>query len=179
VAELGLIVSVDSDEVVGRMFVMLASMLGVESVDSDEVVGRMFVMLASMLGVESVDSDEVVGKVFVMLASIEPGDETPRLDGKVAEEDGRSVSKVVDVTELPVKLLVPDTTGGRVVTEGGRAEVDARGFVTIGIRSTMGLPSDPSVTTRLAVMMTVVVPLRTVSVGGTPSPFVKVQSPSA
>ena len=148
------------------------------SVDSDEVMGRMFVMLASMLGVESVDSDEVVGKVFVMLASIEPGDETPRLDDKVTEEDGRSVSKVVDMTELPVKLLVPDTTGGRVVMEGGRAEVDARGFVTIGVRSTMGLPSDPSVTTRLAVMMTVVVPLRTVPVGGTPSPFVKVQTPS-
>lgn len=134
--------------------------------------------LVSMLGMESVGSDVSVGRICVMLASIEPIDESPRLDGSTIREDGSVVSMVTGGSKVPVRLPIPDTAGNRVVRDGRRAEIEARGFVASEIRLTMGLPSGPSLTARLAIRMTVLVPFRMIPVEGSPSPAVSVHTPS-
>lgn len=146
--------------------------------------------LTSTLGeIESVGSGGLVGSVSVMLASIEPGKETPGLDGivtreddrpvsDVMREDGRLVSSVIGESEVPVRLLISDAPGGRVVMDPRSADVEVRGFGAIEIALTTGVPSGPTLTERLAIKIAVLVPLRDVPDDESPSPFVKVQTPS-
>jgi hypothetical protein len=66
---------------------------------------------------ESVGSDDSVGRVFVMLASMDPGKVSPRLDDRPDREDGRLVSNVICESDVPVRLLISDAPGRRVLRE--------------------------------------------------------------
>ena len=134
--------------------------------------------LTSTLGMSNVGSDDMVDRIFVMLTSMEPGEVRPRLDGRIVGEDGRPVSVVISESKVPARLLISDAPGRKVVTDPRRADVEARGFVVIVIALTIGILSGPTLTARLAIKITVLVPLRGVPVDALPSPFVKVHTPS-
>jgi hypothetical protein len=139
---------------------------------------------------ESVGSDDSVGRMFVMLASIEPGELSPRLDGRPDRDDGRLVSNVICENDVPIRLLIPDAPEGRVVIEPGRVvteprsvvmeprrdDIEVRGFVTNVVA--LGMLSGPIFTARLDTKTTVLVPLRRVPVDNPSNPLVKVHSPS-
>jgi hypothetical protein len=141
---------------------------------------------------ESVGSDDCVGRVFVMLASMEPGEVSPRLDGRSDRDDGRPVSNVICESDVPDRLLILEAPGRRVVIEPRRvdrepvrvvmepkgAESEVRGFVTNVVALTTGRLSGPTFTARLDTKTTVLVPLRRVPPDSAPSPVVNVQTPS-
>lgn len=162
--------------------------------------------LTPPLEMESVGSDDRVGRVFVMPASTDPGDVSPRLDGKPDREDGRRVSNVICEKDVPIRLLIPDAPERRVVREPGRVviepgrvvtepsrvvmepsrvvmeprrdDMEVREFVTNVVALTTGMLSGPIVTARLDTKTTVLVPLRRVPVDSPSNPLVKVHSPS-
>jgi hypothetical protein len=148
---------------------------------------------------ESVGSDDCVGRVFVTLASMEPGEVSPRLDGRSDRDDGRPVSNVICESDVPDRLLISEAPGRRVVSDPGRvvieprrvdrepvrvvmepkgAESEVRGFVTNVVALITGRLSGPTFTARLDTKTTVLVPLRRVPPDSAPSPVVNVQTPS-
>jgi hypothetical protein len=155
--------------------------------------------LTPSLEMESVGSDDSVGRVFVMLASIDPGEVSPRVDDRPDRDDGRPVSNVICDSDVPVRLLISDAPGrrvlrepvrvvmeprrvvrepGRVVIEPRGAEIEVRGFITNVVALTTGMLPGPIVTARLDTKTTVLVPLRRVPPDSAPCPVVKAQTPS-
>ena len=113
-------------------------------------------------GSESVGRPVIVGRVSVDGKTVSKGSETD--DGKsVSVAGGNKVCVMLYITEKLVIDEMPDMLGIEVT----------------GIVSTIGLPSGPSCTARLANLTTVLVPLRAVPVSGLPKFCVNVRNPSA
>jgi hypothetical protein len=115
----------------------------------------------------------IVGRVSVEGRPVIEGSESD--DGRIVRDDGKSVS-VEGGNKVSVKLSITDTTAEKLVTV---AMPDMLGIDVTGIVFTIGLPSGPGSTARLANLTTVCVPLRTVPTGGLPKPCVNVHKPSA
>lgn len=96
-------------------------------------------------------------------------------EGRMVKDDDRPVS-VAGGNKVAVKLSITDTTAEKLVT-GERP--DMLGIEVTGIVFTIGLPSGPVSTIRLANLTTVWVPLRKFPTGGLPKPCVNVHKPSA
>jgi hypothetical protein len=96
-------------------------------------------------------------------------------DGRMVKDDDKPVS-VTGGNRVAVELSITGTTAEKLVT-GCRP--DMLGIKVTGIVFTIGLPSGPFSTIRLASLTTVCVPLRAVPIGGLPKPCVNVHKPSA
>lgn len=95
-------------------------------------------------------------------------------DGKIVRDDGKSVD-VAGGNKVAVKLSTTDTAADKLVT----GEIpDMLEIEVTGIVFTMGFPSGPGSTARLANLTTVCVPLRGDPTGGLPKPCVNVHKPS-
>jgi hypothetical protein len=147
----------------------------VVSIESEE---ERLLMPKSMLGMDIDGRDDVIERIFVMLASMEPREVGPELDCKPDREEGRLGTSVICESEVPVRLLVPDAPGRKVVMEPKRDDIEVRGFVAIVVELTTGMLPGPITTARLDIKMTVLVPLRVIPADRVPSPLVKVQTPS-
>jgi hypothetical protein len=102
----------------------------------------------------------LVGRVSVEGRTVIEGSEID--DGRIVKDDGNSVS-VTGGNKVSVKLSITETTAEKLVTV---AMPDMLGIDVTGIVFTIGLPSGPSSTARLANLTAVWVPLRTVPTGG-------------
>lgn len=96
------------------------------------------------------------------------------LEGRIVRDDDKSVG-VGGGNKVAVKVSTTDTTADKVVT--GEMP-DMLGIEVTGIVFTIGFPSGPGSTARLASLTTVCVPLRGDPTGGLPKPFVNVHKPS-
>jgi hypothetical protein len=146
-------------------------------------------LLMSMLVIEgrgSVDSRAVIdGSEMDNEGMVVDGNETDKDgividgsetdDGGMVKDDDRPVS-VTGGNSVTVELSITGTTAEKLVT-GCRP--DMLGIKVTGIVFTIGLPSGPFSTIRLASLTTVCVPLRAVPIGGLPKPCVNVHKPSA
>lgn len=121
-------------------------------IEGSEIVVAFKRLLTSML--------VIVGKVSV--------------DGRLVRNDDKSVF-VASGNKVAVKLSTTDTTADKLVT--GEMP-DMLGIEVTGIVFTIGLPSGPGSTARLANLTTVCVPLRADPTGRLPKTCVNVHKPS-
>ena len=121
-------------------------------IEGSEIVVAFKGLLTSML--------VIVGKVSV--------------DGRLVRNDDKSVV-VASGNKVAIKLSTTDTAADKLVT----GEIpDMLEIEVTGIVFTMGFPSGPGSTARLANLTTVCVPLRGDPTGGLPKPCVNVHKPS-
>lgn len=97
------------------------------------------------------------------------------VDGRIVRDDGKSVDAAGD-SKVAVKLSITGTTADKLVT--GEMP-DMLGIEVTGIVFTIGFPSGPGTTARLANLTTVCVPLRGDPTGGLPKLCVNMHKPSA
>ena len=134
------------------------------------IVGRVSVDGRIVIeGSESVGRSVIKGRVSVDGGTVSKGSETD--DGSMVTDDSKSVSvaggnKVCVMLYITEKLVIDEMP-------------DMLGIEVTGIVFTIGLPSGPSCTARLANLTTVLVPLRAVPVSGLPKFCVNVHKPSA
>jgi hypothetical protein len=160
---------------------------GAPGVDIDIVVAFKWLLMPKLVndGSESVNGRIVIdgtetddGKIVIDGNETEDGrtviDGSETDDDRMVKDDDRPVS-VTGGNKVAVKLSIADTTAEKLVS-GKRP--DMLGIEVTGIVFTIGLPSGPVSTIRLASLTTVWVPLRAVPNGGLPKPCVNVHKPS-
>ena len=97
------------------------------------------------------------------------------VDGRIVRDDGKFVD-AAGGSKVAVTLSITGTTADKLVT--GEMP-DMLGIEVTGIVFTIGFPSGPGSTARLANLTTVCVPLRGDPTGGLPKLCVNVHNPSA
>jgi hypothetical protein len=155
---------------------------GVPGVNTESVVAfrRLLMSRLVIVGTVSVEGKTVVegGEIVVaskrLLRSILVIVGKVSVVGRIVRDDGKSVS-VVGGNKVAVTLSTTDTTADKLVT--GEMP-DMLGIVVTGIVFTIGFPSGPGSTARLANLTTVCVPLRGDPTGGLPKLCVNVHKPS-
>lgn len=152
-------VNIESVVASRRLLMSMLVIVGTVSVEGKAVIEGGEIVVASKRLLRSILV--IVGKVSVV--------------GRIFRDDGKSVS-VAGGNKVAVTLSIPDTTADKLVI--GEMP-DMLGIVVTGIVFTIGFPSGPGSTARLANFTTVCVPLRGDPTGGLPKPCVNVHKPSA
>jgi hypothetical protein len=156
-----------------RLLMSMLVIVGEVSVDGRIVIEGSETEDGRMVRDDGSPGPVIVGRVSVEGRPVIEGSETD--DGRMVTDDGKSVS-VAGGNKVSVRLSTTDTTAEKLVTV---AMPDMLGIDVTGMVFTIGLPSGPGSTARLANFTTVCVPLRTVPTGGLPKPCVNVHKPSA
>jgi hypothetical protein len=158
-------VSIEIDVAPKRLLMPTLVIVGKVSVEGKAVIEGIEIVVAFKRLLMS--TLVIVGKVNVVGRIVKD-------DGKIVRDDGKSVD-VAGGNKVAVKLSITDTTADKLVT--GEMP-DMLGIEVTGIVFTIGFPSGPGSTARLANLTTVCVPLRGDPTGGLPKLCVNVHKPS-
>lgn len=155
---------------------------GVPGVNTEMVVAlkRLLVPMLVTVGKASVEGKTMIEGIEIVVAfnrlltSMLVIVGNVSVDNRIVRDDSKSVD-VAGGNRVAVKLSITDTTADKLVT--GEMP-DMLGIEVTGIVFTIGFPSGPGSTARLANLTTVYVPLRGDPTGGLPKLCVNVHKPS-